>query len=59
MRLTADIYRSAASLPRHELLIAEELQYLSGEETQRLLAYAEGVGRALSGLITSLREKAA
>jgi hypothetical protein len=30
-----------------------------GEETQRLLAYAEDLGRALSGLINSLREKAA
>jgi four helix bundle protein len=107
MKLTADIYRSTASLPRHELyglsqqirraavsvpsniaegkghrsdkefahflfhargsllelqtqlLIAEELQYLSKEETQRLLAGAEGVGRALSGLINSLRDKAA
>ena len=42
-----------------QLLIAEELQYLSKEESQRLLAGAEGVGRALSGLINSLREKAA
>ncbi len=42
-----------------QLLIAEELQYLSREETQRLLAGAEGVGRALSGLISSLRGKAA
>ena len=42
-----------------QLLIAEELQYLSKEEAQRLLAMAEGVGRALSGLINSLRDKAA
>jgi len=107
MKLTADVYRSAANLPRHELyglsqpirraavsvpsniaegkghhsdkefahflfhargsllelqtqlLIAEELQCLSKEETQRLLAGAEGVGRALSGLINSLHQKAA
>ena len=107
MKLTADIYRSTANLPRHELyglsqqirraavsvpsniaegkghhsdrefahflfhargsflelqtqrLIAEELQYLSKGESQRLLAGAEGVGRARSGLINSLREKAA
>jgi four helix bundle protein len=45
--------------PQTQLLIAEELQYLSKEETQRLLAGAEGVGRALSGLINSLRDKAA
>jgi len=41
-----------------QLLIAEELQYLSKEGMQRLLAGAEGVRRALSGLITSLCEKA-
>jgi four helix bundle protein len=38
-----------------QLLIAEELQYVSKEESQRVLAMAEGVGRALSGLINSLR----
>jgi four helix bundle protein len=107
MKLTADVYRSTATLPRHELyglsqqirraavsvpgniaegkghhsdkefahflfhargsllelqtqlLIAEELQYLTNEETQRLLAGAEGVGRALSGLINSLCQRAA
>ncbi len=37
-----------------QLMIAEELQYLSEAEAQRLLAVAEGVGRALSGLINSL-----
>ena len=42
-----------------QLLIAEELQYLSKEEGRRMLAIAEGVGRALSGLINSLREKVA
>jgi four helix bundle protein len=42
-----------------QLLIAEDLQYLSKEETQRLLSGAEGVGRALSGLINSLCQKAA
>lgn len=105
MKLTADVYRSTGTLPRHELygltqqirraavsvpsniaegkghhsdkkfahflfhargsllelqtqlLIAEELQCLSKEETQRLLAEAGGVGRALSGLINSLRQK--
>lgn len=41
-----------------QLLIAEELQYFSSEESQRLLKMAE-VGRALSGLINSLRDKAA
>jgi four helix bundle protein len=107
MKLTADIYRSTANFPRHELyglsqqvrraavsvasniaegkghrtdkefvhflfhargsllevqtqlLIAEELQYLSNDEAQRLLAAAEGVGRALSGLINSMRPQAA
>ena len=42
-----------------QLLIAEELQYLSKAEADRQLALAEGVGRALSGLINSLRSKAA
>ena len=107
MKLTAEIYRSTAKFPKHELyglsqqirraavsvpsniaegkghrsdkefthfllhsrgsllelqtqlLIAEELQYLSKEEGRRMLAIAEGVGRALSRLINSLREKAA
>jgi four helix bundle protein len=40
-----------------QVMTAGELQYLSKEEGQRLLARAEGVGRALSGLINSLREK--
>jgi four helix bundle protein len=108
MKLTSDIYRSTASLPKHELyglsqqirraavsvpsniaegkghhsdkefshflfhargsllelqtqlLIAEDLQYLSTEEAQRLLArLPESVGRALSGLINSLCQKVA
>jgi four helix bundle protein len=42
-----------------QLLIAEDLQYLSKEEAQRLLSRAESVGRALSGLINSLRQKVA
>ena len=42
-----------------QLLIAEELEYLRKDEGLRLLAMAEGVGRALSGLINSMSEKAA
>jgi len=42
-----------------QLMIAKELQYLSKEESQPLEGMAEGVGRALSGLINSLRSKAA
>ena len=42
-----------------QLQIAEELQYWSGEEGRRLSAMADGVGRALSGLINSLDKKAA
>ncbi len=42
-----------------QLLIAEELQYLSKEKAENLLGLAEGVGRALSGLINSLRSHAA
>jgi four helix bundle protein len=106
MKLTAEIYRSTAGFPKHELyglsqqirraavsvpsniaegkghrsnkefvrfllhargsllelqtqvLIAEELQYLQKEDGKRLLTLAEGVGRALSGLINSMSEKA-
>jgi four helix bundle protein len=42
-----------------QLLIAEELQYFRREEGLRRLALTEGVGRALSGLINSMSEKAA
>jgi len=42
-----------------QILIAKELQYFRKEEGIRLLAMAEGVGRALSGLINSMSEKAA
>jgi four helix bundle protein len=42
-----------------QLLIAAQLQYLSKEDGDRLLSMAEGVGRALSGLIGSLRDKTA
>ena len=41
-----------------QVLIAQELQYLSAEEAKRMLELATGVGRSLSGLINSLREKA-
>lgn len=40
-------------------MIAEELQYFRKEEAARLLAMAEAIGRALSGLINSMSEKAA
>jgi four helix bundle protein len=42
-----------------QIMIAEELQYLGGEEAQRLLASADAIGRSLNSLINSLREKAA
>jgi len=42
-----------------QLLIADELQYFSKEQSERLLAMAEGVGRALSGLINSMSDLAA
>jgi len=42
-----------------QILIAEQLQYLSEKEGQRLTIMAEGVARALSGLIASLRERVA
>jgi four helix bundle protein len=40
-----------------QIPIAERLQYLSGGDALRLTQTAEGVGRALSGLITSLRDR--
>ena len=42
-----------------QLLIAQELQYLSKEDSVRLLELAASVGRSLSGLINSLQENAA
>jgi four helix bundle protein len=42
-----------------QLLIAEELQYIGKEDAERLLRLAEAVGRALSGLINSMSDKAA
>ncbi len=42
-----------------QLLIAEELRYFRKDEGARMLAMAEAVGRALSGLINSMSEKAA
>jgi four helix bundle protein len=42
-----------------QLMISEELQYIGREDGQRLLGLAEGVGRALSGLINSMSNKAA
>jgi four helix bundle protein len=42
-----------------QLIIAQELQYLSKERVQLLLDSADGVGRALSGLINSLSDEAA
>ena len=51
--------RGSLSELQTQVEIAEELQYLSGEEGRRLTAMADGVGRALSGLINSLDKKAA
>jgi four helix bundle protein len=42
-----------------QLMIAEDLQYLTKAEAEQQLARAEVVGRALSGLINSLQSKAA
>jgi len=42
-----------------QLMVARELQYLTRERMQLLLNSAEAVGRALSGLINSLRDQAA
>jgi len=42
-----------------QILIAEELQYLPGDSARHLLDSADGVGRALSGLISSLSARTA
>jgi four helix bundle protein len=42
-----------------QLMIAQELEYLAKDESSRLLGFAAGVGRSLSGLINSLRQPAA
>ena len=42
-----------------QLIIAQKLSYLSNEDTDRLLGMAETVGRALSGLINALSQRAA
>jgi four helix bundle protein len=42
-----------------QLLIAEDLAYLSKENSRCLLDKAEAVGRALSGLINSMTKIAA
>jgi four helix bundle protein len=54
------LYHARGSLLELEtqLLIAEELQYLSREDGRQLSAICEAVGRALSGLINSLHKVA-
>jgi len=42
-----------------QLMIAKDLQYLSSEEAQRILASADAIGKSLNSLINSLRENAA
>ena len=42
-----------------QVMIAKELQYMSGEDAKRILASSDAIGRSLNSLINSLREKAA
>jgi len=42
-----------------QLMIAQELQYLSPDEGKRLLASSDAIGRSLNSLINSIGEKAA
>ena len=42
-----------------QLMISQELQYLKAPDGDRLLAIAEKVGRALSGLINSMNTRVA
>jgi len=38
-----------------QLTIAQELQYVTGEESRRLLMSSDAIGRSLNGLINSMR----
>jgi four helix bundle protein len=42
-----------------QLMIAQELQYISSEEGEQLLASSDAIGRSLNSLINSMGEKAA
>jgi four helix bundle protein len=42
-----------------QVMIAQELQYLSSEEAQRLLTSADAICRSLNSLINSISVKAA
>jgi four helix bundle protein len=42
-----------------QIMIAQKLQYLSSEETRRLLTSADAIGRSLNSLINSINAKAA
>jgi len=41
-----------------QLMLAGELQYICGEDAQRILASADAIGQSLNGLINAIREKA-
>jgi four helix bundle protein len=40
-----------------QLMIAQELQYISPEEGESLLASSDAIGRCLNGLLNSMEEK--
>jgi four helix bundle protein len=42
-----------------QLMIAQELEYITPEEGEGLLASSDAIGRSLNGLINSIAEKAA
>ena len=42
-----------------QIMIAQQLDYISSEESRRLLASSDAICRSLNGLINSLREKTA
>jgi four helix bundle protein len=41
-----------------QLMIAQELQYISQEDGEHLLALSDAIGRGLNGLINSMRKAA-
>jgi four helix bundle protein len=42
-----------------QILIAEDLQYLTREQAQRLLSHSDGIARGLNALINTFRQQAA
>jgi four helix bundle protein len=42
-----------------QIMIAKELQYISGDDAERILLSSDAIGRSLNSLINSLKERVA